>query len=282
MSDMSDVVPDATVPTPPGSRRQAAVLGSPIAHSLSPALHLAAYASLGLDWTYTAVEVDEQGLPGFFAGLDDTWAGLSLTMPLKECVIELLAVVDDEAMRLRSVNTVLPDPTGWRGTNTDVYGITEAVTRAGLQGVPRTATVLGSGATARSAVAALARLGAGSVVVCARRPEAATEVAELGQELGLSCRVQSLDPDPEAAAADVVISTLPGEAGADWQGVGAQATGVLLDASYHPWPTPLASTWGGSGIASGRDMLLWQAVEQVRLMTGREPAVAAMSAALPT
>lgn len=261
--------------------RRAAVLGSPIAHSLSPALHLAAYASLGLDWIYTAIEVDEQQLPVFLAGMDASWAGLSLTMPLKECVIDLLDVVDDEARVLRSVNTVLPDALGWRGTNTDVYGIAESLKRAGLQAPPRTATVLGAGATARSAVAALARLGAESVVVCARRPEAADEVAALGRQLGLSCRAQGLDPDPDVVTADLLISTLPGDAGARWQGVAEQATGVLLDASYHPWPTPLAGAWGGSGIASGRDMLLWQAVEQVRLMTGREPAVSAMSAALP-
>lgn len=264
-----------------GARRRAAVLGSPVAHSLSPALHLAAYASLGLDWSYTAIDVDERGLPGFLAQLDGSWAGLSLTMPLKECVIDLLPAVDDEAVRLRSVNTVLPDGTGWRGTNTDVYGITEAVTRAGLHAAPRTATVLGAGATARSAIAALARLGAGSVVVCARRPEAADDVALLGSQFGLECRTSGLEPDPEAAAADLVISTLPGESGAPWREVGSRATGVLLDASYHPWPTPLAGTWGGRGVASGRDMLLWQAVEQVRLMTGREPAVSAMAAALP-
>lgn len=265
-----------------GTRRRAAVLGSPIAHSLSPALHRAAYASLGLDWAYTAIEVDEQGLPGFIAGLDGTWAGLSLTRPLKECVLDLLDEVDDESARIRSVNTVLPCPSGWRGTNTDVYGITEALVRAGLTVGPGTATVLGAGATARSAIAALARLGAESVTVCARRIEAADEVVELGRALGLACRARDLAPDLAAAAADVVISTLPGQAGAAWQSVGQQAPGILLDASYHPWPTPLASTWGGPGVASGRDMLLWQAVEQVRLMTGHEPAVAAMAAALPS
>ena len=264
-----------------GNWRRAAVLGSPIAHSLSPALHRAAYASLGLDWEYTAIEVDEQDLPAFLARLDETWAGLSLTMPLKECVIDLLDEVDDESACIRSVNTVLPCPSGWRGTNTDVYGITEALVRAGLTAGPSTATILGAGATARSAMAALARLGAESVDVFARRVEAADQVVDLGRALGLTCRARVLTPDPVAAAADVVISTLPGQAGAAWQSVGQQAPGILLDASYHPWPTPLASTWGGPAVASGRDMLLWQAVEQVRLMTGREPGVAAMAAALP-
>ena len=106
---------------------RAAVLGSPIAHSLSPALHRAAYASLGLRWTYEAIEVDEAGLAGFLAGLDRSWAGLSLTMPLKEEAARLLADVDPTARALRSVNTVLPSGAGWRGTNTDVYGMTEAL-----------------------------------------------------------------------------------------------------------------------------------------------------------
>ena len=116
--------------------RRAAVLGTPIAHSLSPALHRAAYASLGLDWTYEAIEVDEAGLAGFLAGLDGSWAGLSLTMPLKEEAARLLADVDPTARALRSVNTVLPGESGWRGTNTDVYGMTQALARAGLAGRP--------------------------------------------------------------------------------------------------------------------------------------------------
>lgn len=261
--------------------RRAAVLGSPIAHSLSPALHLAAYASLGLRWRYDAMEVDDRTLPAFIRSLDATWAGLSLTMPLKECVIPLLDEVDEEALLLRSVNTVLPISDGWRGTNTDVVGIVESLRHAGLEEPVRTATVLGSGATARSALAALARLGASRVVLCARREEAAAEVAEVASRLGLSASTASLDPSESLVRADVVISTLPGDAGAAWAHVATRAQGVLLDASYHPWPTPLAGAWAGRAVASGRDMLLWQAVEQVRLMTGLEPPVAAMSSALP-
>jgi len=256
------------------------VLGSPISHSLSPALHRAAYRGLGLDWTYDAIEVDEAGLPAFLSGLGTEWAGLSLTMPLKEAVIPLLAEVDPEARSLRSVNTVLPGARGWRGTNTDVYGITQSLLERGLDATPRTATILGAGATARSAVAALVRLGARSVVVCARRPEAAFEVVELASRLGLPARSAPLDPDIGLVRADVVISTLPGDAAADWAPLAGSAGGVLLDASYHPWPTPLAASWESGRVASGRDMLLWQAVEQVRLMTGMEPDVALMASAL--
>lgn len=262
-------------------RRRAAVLGSPIAHSLSPALHRAAYASLGLDWTYEAIEVDQAGLSTFLAGMDASWAGLSLTMPLKEAVIPLLDDVDPEARTLRSVNTVVPSDSGWRGTNTDVYGITQALVEAGLDRAPHQGTVLGAGATARSAVAALARLGCRSIVVCARRPEAAQEVVDIAHALGLDARPAGLDPVRSLITADVVVSTLPGDAARPWAAMAETAGGVLVDASYHPWPSPLAAAWGGGRVASGRDMLLHQAVEQVRLMTGADPDVAAMCAALP-
>jgi shikimate dehydrogenase len=267
---------DRTVPF------RAAVLGSPIAHSLSPALHRAAYAGLGLDWTYEAVDVTEAGLPAFLAALDGTWAGLSLTMPLKEAVIGLLAEVDDTALAVRAVNTVLPGPEGWRGTNTDIPGITDALLRAGAPARPSSATVLGGGATARSVVAALALMGVDEVCVCARRREAAHEVADLARLLGIGhAAAAGLEPDVDLIRADVVASTLPGDAGAGWARLAPQAQGALLDASYHPWPTPLAAAWGSDVVASGRDMLLWQAVGQVRLMTGLEPSVELMAAALP-
>lgn len=261
--------------------RRAAVLGKPIVHSLSPALHRAAYASLGLDWTYDAIEVDAAGLAGFLAGLDDSWAGLSLTMPLKEEAARLLADVDATARALRSVNTVLPGTAGWRGTNTDVYGMTRALTLAGLGDAPASAVILGAGATARSAIAALAALGVPRVTVCARRAEAASDVAYLARELGLTASIAGLAPDAGLVRASVVVSTLPGSAAEPWADVARHAPGVLLDASYHPWPTALAASWGSGSVASGRDMLLWQAVEQVRLMTGREPSAEAMAAALP-
>ncbi len=261
---------------------RAAVLGSPIAHSLSPALHRAAYAGLGLDWRYDAFDVTEATLPAFLAGLDGTWAGLSLTMPLKEAVIPLLIEIDDTARAVRAVNTVLPAEHGWRGTNTDIFGMTESLLRAGAPERPSTATVLGAGATARSAVVALARMGVRDVCVCARRIEPAQEVAALARQVGIvATGVAGLEPDADLVRADIVVSTLPGGAGSGWALIAAEAHGALLDASYHPWPTPLSAAWGSDAVASGRDMLLWQAVEQVRLMTGLEPPVDLMAAALP-
>lgn len=265
-----------------GQVRRAGVLGHPISHSKSPALHMAAYAGLGLDWSYEAYDVNIAGLPDFIASLDDSWAGLSLTMPLKEAVIPLLAEVSDQAGELRSVNTVLPgrDLGTWQGVNTDVGGIVSAVREAAPGAVLDHATILGSGATARSAVAALPALGVSSVTICARNAQAAQEVASLARHLGLRADTQSLEPDAQAAKASLLVSTLPGTSADPWADVVKSTGGVLLDASYFPWPTALAQAWRGVAIASGRDMLLWQAVEQVRLMTGLEPDPAAMRAAM--
>lgn len=261
------------------SRHRAGVLGKPIAHSLSPILHRAAYAALELDWTYEAFEVDEAGLAAFLGSRDGTWAGLSLTMPLKSAVIPLLSDVEPTACLINSVNTVLPTDGGWYGTNTDIDGIVSSI-RPHVTLSPSTAIVLGAGATARSAIAALARLGVTDVLIRARRPEAADALVRLARRFDLRAQVAGLEPVTWDLSADIVVSTLPGDSGAPFAECVEGATGILLDSSYHPWPSPLASAWPNERVASGRDMLLWQAVEQVRLMTGRDAPVAAMEAAL--
>ena len=260
--------------------KRAGVLGSPIAHSLSPALHRAAYSALGLDWTYDSYDVTEAELPAFVGELDGDWAGLSLTMPLKSAVIPLLDEVDEVAGLIMSVNTVLPFGDGWRGTNTDVFGIVRSLT-ARLTEAPRHATVLGAGATARSAIAALAELDVREVLIVARRPEAAADLVRLAGSFGLTGHAESFEPSRELLARDVVISTLPGSVAEPWAALAREAQGTLLDASYHPWPTPMAGAWPSDRVASGRDMLLWQAVRQVELMTGQRAPVDAMAAALP-
>lgn len=251
---------------------KAAVLGSPIAHSLSPALHRAAYRYLGLDWDYTAIECTEDEFPDFFAGLDEQWRGLSLTMPLKEVVLAVVDQVSELARSVHSANTVYRTDAqaSWQATNTDVEGMQRALREAGCEKVA-SARILGAGATARSAVAAIAGLGAESVVVHARRREAAEAVADLATRWGLRCTVADLTPI--AGDEDLLISTLPADVAAPWAQVPVPPRTSLLDASYHPWPTPLAAAWHAHGnkcVASGRDMLIWQAVAQVRLMTGRE------------
>ena len=250
---------------------RAAVLGSPIAHSLSPALHLAAYRLLGLDWQYSVIECTEAEFPAFFADLDDEWRGLSLTMPLKEVVLEVVDHVSDVARAVRSANTVYRSDAAWAATNTDISGIENALREVGVGSV-ESARVLGAGATARSAVAAIAGLGGKQVVIHARRSEAAEGVALVATGLGLEAAIADLTPQP--IECDLLVSTLPADVAAPWTSVTEAAGGTaLLDASYHPWPTPLAEAWQRrvvGPLASGRDMLIWQAVAQVRLMTGAD------------
>lgn len=264
---------------------RAAVLGRPIAHSLSPTLHRAAYAALGLvDWQYEAVEVDEAGLPAFLAGLDPGWAGLSLTMPLKRVVRPHLVRVSPLADQVGAVNTVLVTADGLTGANTDVHGIVAAVGEAGLHRV-RTGHVLGAGATACSAVAALRDLGCDRAVVHARDPGRAAELLAAAERLGVGVELAGLADDDlrRAAAADLVVSTVPGDAADGFAGpsTAAGVRAVLLDVVYHPWPTALAASWAAAGgtVVSGFAMLLHQAAEQVRLMTGAQPPLDRMRAA---
>lgn len=263
--------------------RHAAVLGSPIAHSLSPVLHRAAYRALGLDWEYEKFEVDESQLSAFLSRCDDSWAGLSLTMPLKAEALALSSSATDVARLTGAANTLIPiaqspAPIRWHADNTDVYGIVAAVREVVPNLKPRTVLILGAGATARSAIAAAQQCGARAVHVAARRAEAATAVAELGAKLGLEVHTHDLVPTWHDA--ELVISTVPADVGAAWAAHAPTNNHcVLLDVTYAPWPTPLAAAWLGP-VARGHSMLLWQAVEQVHLMTGMEPPVDAMRAAL--
>ncbi len=277
-----------------GAGRRVAVLGHPIAHSLSPALHRAAYAALGLDdWSYDARDVAAEDLPGVVAGLGPGWAGLSLTMPLKRAVLPLLDHVEPLAAAVGAVNTVLVQEAGRSrllvGANTDVHGIVQALREAagGEHGVPGPAVVLGAGATAASAVAALGELGHTEPVVVARTPGRAGGVARAASRMGVGIILRRWDRAAEAlAAAGVAVSTVPAGAADDLAAAlvaRAPTPGrLLLDVVYEPWPTPLAITWtaAGGSVAPGWSMLLHQAAEQVRLMTGMDPPVAAMREAL--
>ncbi|KQX66722.1 shikimate dehydrogenase [Angustibacter sp. Root456] len=266
--------------------RRAAVLGSPIAHSLSPVLHRAAYASLGLtDWRYDAVEVgDEAALRRFVEACDGSWAGLSLTMPLKRLVQPLLRRQSPQAVATGSVNTVLFTADGLVGDNTDVEGLVRALTESGVARAER-AVVLGGGATAASAVAALAQLGCASPRVVVRSVQRAAEVSVTGAAVGVRVRLEPWDAAPAALAeADVVVTTVPVSGSGEVVAAVDAATvtpGLLLDVTYDPWPTPAASRWTARGgrAVGGFGMLLHQAVAQVRLMTGLEPDVEAMRTA---
>ncbi|MEV5937714.1 shikimate dehydrogenase [Streptomyces sp. NPDC051994] len=257
-------------PASEGARR-AAVLGSPIAHSLSPVLHRAAYAELGLaHWSYDRFEVDEAGLPGFVAELDASWAGLSLTMPLKRAVIPLLDGISDTAASVEAVNTVVLTDDGRRlGDNTDIPGMVAALDERGVSKV-ESAAVLGAGATASSALAALARICAGPVTAYVRSEARAAEMRGWGERLGVDVRTADWARAADAFEAPLVIATTPaGTTDALAAAVPAHP-GTLFDVLYEPWPTPLAAAWAGRGgaVVGGLDLLVHQAVLQVEQMTG--------------
>ncbi|TDC07108.1 shikimate dehydrogenase [Actinomadura bangladeshensis] len=262
--------------------RRAAVLGSPIAHSLSPVLHRAAYAAMGLDgWSYEAIECGEDGLAALLDGLGPQWAGLSLTMPLKRVALDLADSVSDLAVKVGGANTIVLRDGRRHGDNTDVHGIEAALTEAGVE-APPSVLVLGGGATAASALAALARLGTAEAVLAARAPERAAGAAEVGERFGLAVRVVPLDRVTEHLPAELVVSTLPGRAGDAFAEPVAASGAALFDVVYAPWPTALAAAVGRAGgtVVGGFAMLLHQAVRQVALMTGRDDVpVAAMRAA---
>lgn len=256
------------------NRAGAAVLGSPIAHSLSPALHCAAYAALGLSgWTYRAIECDVASLGDVLRSLDEEGlAGVSLTMPLKQAVVPMLASAEALVGEVGAANTVLFGDDGWSGFNTDVPGMVDAL--AGVA-VPDQATVLGAGATAASAIVALASLGVRHVAVRARRPAAAAELVSLAAGRGL---VIDVEPWPQRLDAQFVVSTVPAGA-ADALAVADDLSGgVLFDMVYAPWPTPLAQAWAGHGgtVIGGFELLVAQAARQVKLMTGADPPLDAM------
>ncbi|MCY1650472.1 shikimate dehydrogenase [Mesorhizobium sp. B2-3-3] len=262
--------------------RRAAVLGSPIAHSLSPVLHRAAYTELGLDhWSYDRFEVDEAGLPGFVEGLDPTWAGLSLTMPLKRAIMPMLDGISDTAASVEAVNTVVLTEDGRRlGDNTDIPGMVAALRERGVEKVG-TAAVLGAGATASSALAALAEICTGPVTAYVRSEARADEMRGWGRRLGVDVRVADWAEADEALRAPLVIATTPAGTTDALAGAVPSAPGTLFDVLYDPWPTALASRWAatGAGVVGGLDLLVHQAVLQVEQMTGLDAPLAVMRAA---
>ena len=268
----TDVAGRGTAAT--GAPRRLAVLGSPIAHSKSPALHRAAYDRLGLaDWTYERAEVGEGGLAAFLDGLGPEWRGLSLTMPLKPEALAIADEVERLAERAGAVNTLLLADDGRRlGFNTDIGGIVRALADSGVHAI-RHGVLVGGGATAASALIAMAELGAVSVEVCARHPGRAASVVELGHAIGLVVDVRPIARLAEAEPADLVISTVPGGTDLGVAPSAELAAAPLLDVAYAPWPTALAAAWSerGGRVAHGLDMLVHQALLQVRIFVNGDP-----------
>jgi shikimate dehydrogenase len=263
---------------------KAAVLGSPIGHSLSPVLHRAAYRALGLDgWSYQAIECDEARLPALLAGCGPDWAGLSLTMPLKRVVLPMLDSLDPLGTEVGAANTVVFGAGQRHGHNTDVPGMITALTEAGVTGPPATVLILGGGATACSALAAVRGLGTAEATAAVRDPARAAGLLAAAGRLGVAVTLTPFD-QPTVAAPALLISTAPAGAAniyAERIARGDLAPSYLLDVVYHPWPTALAVAAQRAGVivVGGFPMLLHQAAGQVALMTGKQAPVEAMRAA---
>jgi shikimate dehydrogenase len=260
---------------PPDSPRKAAVLGSPIAHSRSPQLHLAAYRALGLDdWTYDRIECTADQLPGVVSGFGPEWIGVSVTMPGKFAALRFADERAERAELVGSANTLVRTATGWRADNTDIDGV-----KGALGPVAGRAAVLGSGGTAPAVVVGLAELGVQDISVVARNRAKAEPLLVLGARLGVEIRWIELGTT--LADVDVVVSTIPADVAAGYSGTVA-TTPLLLDAIYNPWPTPLAAAVEAAGgrVVSGLQMLLHQAFAQVEQFTGMPAPVEAMRAAL--
>lgn len=255
------------------------VLGDPIAHSMSPALHRAGYAELGLsDWAYDAQRVASGGLADFLAGLDEAWRGLSLTMPLKREAMALVATATDRAVMAGAANTLVLT---WRdgvmtvdGDNTDIPGATAAV-RDRYDGPVRRTTIWGGGATAASTLLAAAELGCREFDLLVRDPSRVSDTLAAAGRFPepLAVRVGALGDPVEA---DLLVSTIPAppqESLVD----SIVEVGAVFEVLYHPWPTPLAR-WADDEVplVAGLDLLVHQAAVQFELFTGSRAPLAAM------
>lgn len=259
------------MPTDP---RRAAVVGKPVAHSLSPVLHGAAYEALGLNWTYTRLEASESEVPALVAGLDESWVGLSVTMPGKRAALEVATESTARARAVGAANTLVRRPNGWAADCTDVDGVTGALRAAGWVPGP-TGVVLGAGGTACAALAGLAELGVSSATVVVRNVSRATEAVACATAVGLEVEVSawsSTDFQALASSASVLVNTTPATA-VSTVVEDLSLAPCVLDVIYHPWPTPLASAVAARGgvLATGLDMLLHQAFGQVAQFTGQNP-----------
>lgn len=267
----------------PTDVRRAAITGKPVAHSLSPVLHGAAYEALGLPWTYTRLEASEAELPALVADLDESWVGLSVTMPGKGAALELATTATGRATAVGAANTLVRREDGWAADCTDVDGVAGALRAAGFAAAT-SGVVLGAGGTARAALAGLAEVGVTSATVVVRDPVRAEAARACAAAVGVKLEVvawASADFPALVAESSVLVNTAPPDAVSPSDLGG---TPFLLDVIYHPWPTPLATAVAAHGgrVATGLDMLLHQAFGQVEQFTGKGAPRQAMRDALHT
>ena len=240
---------------------RAAVLGSPIAHSLSPKIHTKAFELLGISGEYQAIEVDEKSFPEFFAkNSEEKWNGLSLTMPLKEIVLQASNQVDDRARRINSANTLYRLGDGWAVTSTDYLAFENLLSVDTNYRV----AIIGGGGTARAAIGSLNSKVKGVDVLLrnsARMQAMSTAAPDI--------KVNQCEMGTSLDSYDLIIQTTPSGAFDQYAASLNSASGKLLECLYKPWPTPLASRFAelGGTVISGKELLVEQALFQIELFT---------------
>lgn len=242
------------------------VVGSPIEHSLSPILHKAAYKQLGVDFNYGKNEILAGGLTDFLGSTDLN--GVSVTMPLKKEAFALASNHDKNSLTSGVSNTLVRSADGWLGFNTDVYGISQAL--SGFS-EPRSTVVIGSGATAHSGLVALAKLFPKTEIqLVNRNQDAGIEMEAFATNLGLNASIKSPTPDT-LLSSDLVMSLVPAGSFIElWEEIRQSdklKPGTLFDVAYNPWPSIPVLAWNLPNVISGVEMLIWQAIEQVQLFT---------------
>ena len=266
-----------------GSTRTVGIIGWPVSHSLSPAIHNAAFAALGLDWVYVPLPVHPLQLSAALTGLGAMgFAGANVTMPHKAAVADLIDELSDDARRLHAVNTIVSDGERLRGENTDAPGFERFLRMdAGIDPSGRTALILGAGGAGRACALALARSGVGSITVAAREPARVADVSAAVDGLGADVRAVAFD-DASTVHADLIVNATPLGARHETLPVPALGPGSLVvDLLYHPSVTPLLVQARAEGAIAfgGVGLLLHQAALSFELWTGQQPPLEVMSAA---
>lgn len=239
----------------------AAVLGSPISHSLSPKIHLKAFEILGIPGEYQAIEVDEKSFPTFFKeNSGGNWNGFSLTMPLKEIVLQFSQQVDERARQINSANTLYRLADGWAVTSTDYLAFENLLSVDSNKRV----AIIGGGGTARAAIGSLnSKIKAVDVLL--RNPVRLQAMSNAAPDIKINHCEMSTSLD----SYDLIIQTTPAGAFDQYAAKLRSATGDLMECLYKPFPTPLASRFNelGGNVISGKELLVEQALFQIELFT---------------
>lgn len=255
---------------------QAAVLGSPISHSLSPRLHNAAYKFLNLSGSYSSFEVPAGALSKFLSDKSDSWTGFSLTMPLKEEALDCVDFIDPLVLRIKSGNTIVNQDGLWKLFSTDVIGFTNAW-NLHSEKQPSSVVIIGSGATARAAAAAFDSV-ATHIRVIHRNSEREESLRNCVQESVID--FSPWEFNEIVLHADLVVNTTPKFALDDFAAeLVAKPAGIFFDALYDPWPTRFAHAWSEQGgrVMGGLELLIAQGIEQVKIFTGADISTSELS-----